>query len=576
VTDETAAQARTEEQLPHAKLKARSRISWLWLLPVAAAGLLIYLGYQTLVKRGPTISISFETGDGLAAHQTQVKYKSVVLGTVQEVRLSADMSHVTARVRMNQAAERFLTDHARFWVVRPRFDGVSSQALTSGLQTLVSGSYIAIDPGAPGGTSARSFKGLEEPPGVRSGEPGRELTLGAATLGSVGVGTPVFYRDVSVGEVLGYSLRGGERPFELRVFIHAPYDALIGARSQFWTVSGIRLTNDAQGFRIEMQSIRAALTGGIAFENPTDANLGWRQPSAQDASLPAEFALYDSRAEAEMEMHATVASCAAYFETPLNGLKRGSDVTLLGQVVGAVTELRLVRNPNHPRRGYSVRVSFVLQPQRAPGTVAEREITAENVPALISKGLRAIIESKSFITGEKGLALRFVPARAGPVIRESDEWVLPSEVRSLEDLQSQATEFANKLNRIPLDRIGDDLSRTLRHVNETVSAPELQRSVKSIDAALFDFRNLMHQARTDLAPVLQRLPQIAHQLQAASERVNSVLGSGGYGSNSDFQRSATRLLEQLSEAARSIRVLAETLERYPESILVGKPPPGEQ
>jgi len=481
------------------------------------------------------------------------------------------MSHVTAKVEMSRRAAPFLTNRARFWVVRPRLEGVSAQTLQSGLQTLVSGSYIAFDPGRKGGERTQKFQGLEEPPGVRSSEPGREFVLAAKALGSVGIGTAIYYKDVNVGEVLGYSLREKKLPFELRVFVRAPYDKRVGALTRFWNVSGVRLTNDAQGLRIEMQSLRAALVGGIAFDTPLEDNAGeYRTPGATVAPNPAEFVLYESRVDAELEMHPTVASCAAYFERPINGMSRGSNVTMLGQMVGAVTDVRLARDPSLPQSALSVRVEFVLQPERAMGTAAQIALTPEKFPELIDKGLHVVVESKSFITGEKELSLVLEGGKPGPPLRDGETWVLPSEIHDFNDLSAQLSNVASKVNQIPFDRMGRDLSRTLRHVDEAVSGPELKRSLQSLDAALSDLRELSRQARADVTPVLERLPQIAQQLQQASESASSMLGSSGYGHNSDFQRGATRLMEQLGEAARSIRLLAETLDRHPESILVGK------
>jgi paraquat-inducible protein B len=173
-------------------------------LPIVAAAIGGYLAFNSLSRRGPTIVISFRTADGLTAGQTKVKHKAVDLGTVESIRLSPDMSHVIVRVQMQAEAEPYLTDKARFWVVRPRLSG----STISGLETLISGGYIELDPGAKGDSSQREFTALEDPPGVRSDEPGQTFELKAPRIGSLGSGSPVFYRDIAVGEVLGYSLPG--------------------------------------------------------------------------------------------------------------------------------------------------------------------------------------------------------------------------------------------------------------------------------------------------------------------------------------------------------------------------------
>jgi len=167
---------------PTAKVHRHFGFSWIWLLPIGALILVGYLAYTLFSERGPVISITFKTADGLTARQTQVKYKAVTLGTVESIALSDDRSHVIASVRMNHQASNMLSSSARFWVVRPRFNGGLS-ALSTGLETLVSGAYVALDPGAKPGTPESHFTGLEEPPSVRSDEPGTAgggLTRGRA------------------------------------------------------------------------------------------------------------------------------------------------------------------------------------------------------------------------------------------------------------------------------------------------------------------------------------------------------------------------------------------------------------
>ncbi len=194
-------------RVPEALIRRRRRFSLFWLIPIVCGGIGIYLVATTLADRGPLITITFKTANGISAQQTQVEHKAVALGMVEDVKLSDDMSHVLVHVRMNRQGERVLTSHARFWVVRPRLTPGS----ISGLETLVSGAYIEVDPGLAGGARQLEFTGLEEPPGKRSDEPGKSYVLKAKALGSLGPGAPVFYRDVNVGEVLSYSAMGSAK-----------------------------------------------------------------------------------------------------------------------------------------------------------------------------------------------------------------------------------------------------------------------------------------------------------------------------------------------------------------------------
>ena len=246
----------------------RSRLSWVWLIPLVAAGIAAYLGWRTLSEEGPQISITFNSADGLVAGQTQVRHKAVMLGQVESIRLSDDMSHVVVTVRMHREAEPYLTDKARFWVVRPR---LSAGSLT-GLETLVSGSFIEMDPGDREGAKDYAFTGLETPPGVRSGEPGRTFKLSAERIGSLSPGAPVFYRDIQAGEVLDYDIGNGLGPVTITVFVRAPYDALVRQGTHFWNASGISVQVGAEGVHVELASLQALLSGGVAFDAPQDKN----------------------------------------------------------------------------------------------------------------------------------------------------------------------------------------------------------------------------------------------------------------------------------------------------------------
>ena len=280
---------RADEAAPDAVTKRRRRFSLIWLVPIVAVAFALYLLVTTLAERGPLITISFKTANGITANQTQVKHKAVALGTVEDVKLASDLSHVTVHVRMNRQSTKILTGHTKFWVVRPRF----STGNISGLETLFSGAYIEIDPGEPGGEAARDFVGLEDPPGTRSDQPGRTYILKASKLGSIGPGAPVFYRDVNVGEVLNYDIGDGLGPISIQVFVRAPYDKFVRPDTHFYNASGVSVNLGPEGVHVEMESLQAILSGGIAFETPRIVED--ETPSPEHTA----FRLYDNKGDAD-------------------------------------------------------------------------------------------------------------------------------------------------------------------------------------------------------------------------------------------------------------------------------------
>jgi len=257
----------------------KRRFSLVWLFPLVAAAIGAWLVFTTLQDQGPTISIQFKTAAGLEAGKTKIKHKNVELGMVESVALSDDLSHILVTAALQKEAEPHLRDDTRFWVVRPRL-GVGG---VSGLDTLVSGAYIELDPGS--GEPRREFTGLESPPIVRSDEPGREFVLVADRLGSLSAGSPIYFRGLDVGEVLGYKLADDDSSLRIEVFIRAPHDALVRTNTRFWNASGVSITMDADGVKVATESIEALLAGGWPSRRRLRRAAKWRRPERRSSCI---------------------------------------------------------------------------------------------------------------------------------------------------------------------------------------------------------------------------------------------------------------------------------------------------
>ena len=547
--------------LAQAVLRKRPRFSLMWLVPITAALISVYLAVNFLAARGKEVTITFATANGITAQQTEVQHKAVSLGTVENVHLSSDMSRVVVHVRMKRAGDRLLTDHARFWVVRPRL----TPGNISGLETLVSGAYIEVDPGAPGGTPQYEFKGLEDPPGVRSDEPGRTYRLQAAQLGSIGPGSPVFYRDVTAGEVLSYDLGDGLGPVTINVFVKAPFDKFVHDETHFFNTSGVSVSLGPQGVHLELQSFQALISGGITFVTPRFTK---NEPISRDGH---EFKLYGDKAEADAAGFAENVPLVTYFTSSVTGLERGSLVEIFGLQIGTVTDVRLVMDPATAK--LRARVAFNVQPERimSEDEVRQRQDPGHITDLLVKSGMRVVLESSSFITGQKDLSMQFVPdAPPARVGHEGEAMVLPSEGGGLDNITSNLSDITTKLKAIPFDEIGKNLNETLRSVNRTVSGPDVQNALHRLADTLADVQQLVKHADAGMAPVLKRLPKISEDLQKAVANASALVGESGYGGNSDFQRNMERLLDQVNNTARSIRLLVDFLDRHPEALIRGR------
>jgi paraquat-inducible protein B len=553
------------QELPSARERLH-RISPFWILPLIAAGLVAYLGYRAISEHGPTVTISFESGAGLRAEQTEVQYKAVPLGTVREIELDKDAKRVLVHIAMDARAEPLLTDQARFWVVRPRLSMQDVAAMQTGLETLVSGAYIELDPGAHRGQKRSHFTGLERPPVVRSGEPGSTFFVYAQASHGLSVGSPIRHGDVSVGEVTALDLDERSGRASVRVFIHDPYDHLVNERTHFWAINGVDIGMSANGLHVELASLKTLLSGGIEFSDPIGSENAPRAPAGHS------FPLFDSEAQAGLELYGRTVPYLTYFEESVQGLSRGSPVNVLGMQVGLVTDVALARDPrpDAPPRMLA-RVSFVLQPQRLTARAAET-LEQSAVALEVGQGLHAILETTNFITSEKALSLDFMPkASAGRVRQEGDAMVLPSHVRGIGSITDSVSALTKRLNAIPYEQIGQNLNHLLRSADRTVGGPELQQAIRKLSETLAEIQSLAHDAHQGLTPALERLPGIAQRIDEAVNHANAALATLD-GRDGELQIKAQRMLSEVSEMARSVRLLADMLERNPEALLRGKTP----
>ncbi len=525
----------------------RSRISPVWLIPLVALLIAGWLGYRTVSEEGPVVELSFRSADGLTAGQTQVRHKAVQLGVVETIRLTPNLDSVVVRVKMQRAALPFLTEGTRFWVVRPR---ISSGSL-AGIETLVSGGYIEMDPAGRDGAEKLQFTGLEQPPGVRSGEPGRTFVLKAQRVGSLTAGAPVFWRDITVGEVLGYDIGDGNGPVTVNIFVRAPYDGFVRQRSHFWNASGLSVEAGAQGLHVEVASLQALLSGGVAFDTPPRVN----GPGLGAAASGTEFPLYRNYDEAQASGFTTKQAFVTYFESSVRGLGKGAAVEFYGIQIGTVTEVAL--EPDGIG-GLRVRVGLELQPERVLGKTA---LGAEDPVAvarrLVRRGMRAQLQTASYLTGTQVLALAFAPgAQPMDLVEANGELVIPSQGGGLDNILSAVSDMAGKLDRLPLEQIGQNLNTTLR----------------AAAGAMGSVQDLVKKADTGVTPLFRQLPQITAALQDAVVKAGRTFGSidTSYGSNSQFQRELERAMTQVGDTARSIRLLADFLDRHPEALVRGR------
>lgn len=548
----------------------RRRLSWVWLIPVASLLIGGGLLWTTLARRGPLVRVTFDSAESLQAGQSQVKFKDMQMGTVQGFELTPDRKHVVTSIRMTAQAEELLTEGAQFWVVKPR---VYAGDIT-GLNTILTGTYIAMQPGEAGQPARREFTGLVNPPTLVPDTPGRAFNLTTSRLGPITLGTPVFFHDLDVGRVAGWDFTGMAESVTLHIFVNAPYAGWVHRDSRFWNSSGIELRLGPEGVRLQVDSLKAAVLGGITFDTPSPgdkAGLDQAAASAEGDSFP----LYANQEVADTATARRRAALASYFTGSVGGLAVGAHVTLQGMAIGDVTSVDLQYSTDTDQT--RVRVGFALQLDRVK-PIGDKPVQPfqDYLPTLVREGLRVRLRGGNLITGQKEVALEFLPdAPAAWVAQEGDVQVIPADNEGgggLDDLTSTASQLMAKISAVPFAEIGQNLTGVLHGANEVANSPQLRQALTRLNGTLTAVQETVHHLDAGTAPVLRRLPAIAADLQGTLAQVRMLAASVSAGSGGDgrFGRDLDRMLTQVSEAAGSLRMVADLLTRHPEALIRGR------
>jgi paraquat-inducible protein B len=532
---------RLEQHAAVAQSRGKRRFSIIWIVPLVALAIGGWLAFKAISEKGPVVTITFASADGLEAGKTKIKFKDVEIGQVENVNLTDDATKVVVTAKMVKGSEPYLTDQTKFWVVRPRISGGS----VSGLGTVFSGAYIGID-GSKQGKATRSFTGLETPPLVTVGQPGRHFVLQAETLGSLDIGSPVYYRQIQVGQVVGFHLNQDGKSVEIKIFVEAPHHIRVMENTRFWNASGIDLTLNAQGLRVDTQSMISILSGGIAFETPKESAPG------DEAAENSSFYLYADH-NAILEKKYTIRNYyALLFDESVRGLSVGAPVELYGIKLGEVVDLKLEFDLD--RKKFFVPVIVALEPERVSAAQKEEALEiAEHHPGVFLKdlverqGLRAQLQSGNLLTGQLMVNLVFVTdAPKASLTKWKDFIVVPTIPGSFQRLQESLNKIVSNLEKIQFDQIGGQLQQTL----------------KEVQTAVAEIGGLTQTLNRETAPKIQAT---LAELQKTMVEVQR-----GLGQDSPLNYTATKTLDELALTLRTIKEFVDTLDRQPQALIFGK------
>ena len=512
----------TPPAVPEARtvVKKKTRLSLVWIVPIAAALAGAWVAVVKIRSEGPTITIVFKSAEGLDAGKTKIHYNGVDVGTITKIRLSDDHQRVIATAEMAPKTEAFLVEDTNFWIETARISG----ATVSGLGTLLSGAYIGMEIGSSP-KKKREFVALDTPPIVTSEVPGRFFMLKAPDLGSLDRGTPMFFRRLQVGEVVSYELDKDGQSFSVRVFVNAPYDQYVNPDTRFWQASGIDVSLTASGLNVQTQSVLSLLIGGIAFETPATGAV------LRPADANTVFTLFRDRARAFEPPPRHPQTFVMVFKQSVRGLAPGAPVEFHGIQIGEVVEISA--QVDEKTAEFTVPVTVRVDAQKlgvklldAPSSPEAFEAARRKmIDSFISRGFRAQLQTGNLLTGALFVAFDAFPGAPPATVDWSQTPPrLPTIPGELQAIEASIVNIVKKLEKVPVEAIGDEAKKALVDLRGTLAS-----ATRTLDSA-----------DKTVAP------------------------------NSALSNDLSETLGEVSRAARAIRVLADYLERHPESLLRGK------
>ncbi|WP_035484870.1 PqiB family protein [Geminicoccus roseus] len=541
-----------EPKVPPARPVPRARKTFgiIWLVPVVAIGLALWVAWTTWSSRGPQITVTFQTASGIEAGKTKLRYRDIEIGQVSAATIGGDLKSVEVDIQVQAEASGLIREGSRFWVVRPRIGG----GQVSGLETLISGAYIEVDPGE-GGKLETEFTGLENPPRVRSDTPGRSFVLRTPTLGSLSIGSPVMFRGITVGEITDFDPPTERGDLILHLFVRQPYAELVSTTSRFWRERAFDFELGADGVQFSVGNVATLLRGGVVFDSPQGG-----APAEEEHA----FNLFDSAGKLAEGTITERIPVISYFDGSVRGLSPGAPVELRGMPIGTVREIGIEYDVAD--REIRIPVIYEIEPERiriVDGVLA-KDLSA--LASFVQRGLRAQLATGSLITGQMMVTLDFVPGAPPAKIGQERGMIrMPTAPSSLDTLERSLTGIMEKIATLPIDDLTEQLAVTADAIAKIAGSGELQESLVNVNEVLTRLSTLADNLNKASVPALAELERTTKALGDAARSADTLMGP-----RSGTRQDINVMLKELTSAARSIGNLADYLERHPEALLRGK------
>jgi paraquat-inducible protein B len=529
-----------------AKVSKQARLSPIWIVPIVALLIGLWLIYDNYTKAGKQITLSLTNAEGIEAGKTKIKVHSVDIGLVEQVTLSEDLTHIEVLARITPKAQPMLVQDTQLWVVKPRIglEGIS------GLNTVISGAYIQLQPGKSLEESDQ-FTVLDQAPISLNGAQGVHVNLIGKVGNSLRVGDPVSYQGLRVGRVVSATFDPKQRQMQHELFVEHPYDVLVTENTRFWTTVGIDVKLDSEGFKANIPTVESLIAGGVSFGHVDDRPMG--QPVRSEAT----FELFANEDAARQQTYDQYLEYVLLVDDTVRGLSKGAPVEFRGLRVGTVINVPWKFNSPERKKDfrYAIPVLIHLEPGRlADNGKADLEEWKSRIAQMLQRGLHATLKSGNLITGSVFVDLNMDQHAHKTYKRERFEGlpVMPTTATNLAQIEQKLSDLLDKLNGLKVEPVLSGLDKNLQQSEKTMQ----------------EIRTLSQQVNQLLSqPDLQQMPANINQTM---QELRTTLK--GLSPESPAYQELTTTLQRLDKALRDIQPLARTLNEQPNAILFDRKP----
>ena len=581
---EDTEETKNQPAIAKPKVSKKRRISIVWLVPILG----ILLGGWLLINhfndKGKLIHVTFKHGDGIVSEKTKIRCSSVIIGKVEGIRLNEDLDMIVD-IRIGKEFSRMIDANTRFWVVRPRVTGAG----ISGLGTILSGSYIAIDPGAEKGKRQSKFIGLEQPPVTASSVPGLRLHLFSSDPGSIGIGSTLLYQGNAVGKIESREFDTKERVTIFGVFIEKEYIELISSETRFWRDSGLELDVGANGFKLDLPSIGSLLSGSIRVDTPLGNDAG---VNVEDGY---SFNLYNSKAESDASCFDFAERFLLLVDQSVRGLSKSAPVEYRGLRIGRVSEISydLIKETSTKKIPILLHLDRGLLEKHFPLGIDNDD--EEYLVSATKNGLRATLKSSSLLTGQLVVDLDFYSdMESQPITTLEGYKLLPTVESGLARMEDRIAAVLNKINNLKIEDLIADLRVTSQEGSAAIKnlgtmlneeggiVAQTKDTISEVKLTLTALKKIIESEDVNKIPAdfrasLKSLTAILndHDMKKIPKDIRNTLGelNGAvkpFSPDGNLHGDLLRTLEEIRSTVRALERTAKTIEAKPNSLLFGK------